>query len=421
MKQAVSNLAGDNTVIQEAVVHLRTLAMPSILHHGILNLPPETLARIARFTHLSDRRPYPVFPLVCRRFREIELSDPEFWTFVSGKMSPDRMALQIERAGGMGMTFEMIDGGEEYWGCDCRWMCRCGTWAVIASNPDRWTSARILLHFGSLTEEMFGTSVMASEGTGDPEEHILCPHKLRGVTFPNLERLDIDIRQESTDGLSYVKTWILPKLKHLTHHVHHELAVLDTAVAIPLRDGAELESFKLKISWSALNAKAAIDWVSELLPRGSFAKLLRLELIISHLWEERPTLNSAQGSPVTATRFKPLCFVKHFALVLRPIRGTTTTVERGESSYPTLKALLPHLPLLTPNALSIAISAPYKFLGDSVFDNYLISLRSLHPSLKEVRLALWSKSASLDRCEIVAKVRSLLLEVRLSESPAPFN
>ena len=103
------------STFEQAYNTLLELAMPSILHHGILSLPPEILSRFAMLTHPSLRRPYPAFSLVCRRFREIELSTPEIWMFVSGKMSPERMTLQIERAGGMDMSFEIVDGGCGYW------------------------------------------------------------------------------------------------------------------------------------------------------------------------------------------------------------------------------------------------------------------------------------------------------------------
>ena len=422
LKQSSKTLSTLSDIFEKAYSSLRALAMPSILHHGLLSLPPEILSYIAKLTHPSSRRPYPVFSLVCRRFREIELSTPELWKFVNGNMSPERIATQIERGGGVDIAFEIIDGGTDYWRCDCLWRCRCKVWAAFATNADKMTSGRVQLNHGSLTEEMFGTPVMHDPGRPiRADEHILCLHKLRGVTLPRLRSLDLDILREEGHGVSFIRTWTMPKLRHLTFRVMIWDRNPDPSSVLPIPAGTKLESLKLKVSWMSGNAHIGFEWIAQLLKSECLSELTRLELtFVETKRYARPWIVEDQPDAVAnmRPRFEPMPSITHLHLSLpniniaSPDSPTPSDVSKlSNSSF--LVFLLPHLTTLVPNLESLDVTTPCSIIQHPTFWDYLSSLKSLNKRMKDVRIMMNEPALGVEEGHLGGLIRDCVQGVSI--------
>jgi hypothetical protein len=301
LKKTADGLANVYFTLENLIRSLYDISMPSILHYGLLSLPPEILSRIAVLSRPSPRQPNPTFPLVCRRFREIELGTPELWKQVNGNMDPERIDLQVERAGGevgAGMRFEVIDGGEdEYWRCSCCMGCRCDTWKAIVRHADKWASGRVILWGGSLGytggwyegdpfndaddveedssiedhEDMelvppsdpIGPSTDEQDAEEDHDSATLtlphlpptqqthtahvCARVLTGITLPHLTSLTIDTHDPL--GFAFLQSWRTPALKHLTYHVYFsEPGLVQTEQLLPIAEDVALESLTLKMA-----------------------------------------------------------------------------------------------------------------------------------------------------------------------------
>jgi hypothetical protein len=150
--QTVNNLSAS---IATATTTLQQRVKPTILRHGLSSLPLEILSLIRVWLHLLDGNgafgfttsgppqyeprmvPNKSFPLVCRRFREVELSTPELWTTVFKDMPIERVKLHIARSGGLplrvqvhlfphlNMTGEQGD------------FCQCDLWELLANHAQR--------------------------------------------------------------------------------------------------------------------------------------------------------------------------------------------------------------------------------------------------------------------------------------------
>ena len=147
--------------LQDAVAATFPAATLSDVHHDrsnlqtprriVTSLPNEILSsiRLLLVEHNSEgiQLPCKSFPLVCRQFRNLELSIPSLWTIVLDTMSPNRIEVQILRSGNLGLsfyiTFSFVREQERLH--VVRYRCLCAQLETIARFSDRWTRANIEL------------------------------------------------------------------------------------------------------------------------------------------------------------------------------------------------------------------------------------------------------------------------------------
>lgn len=280
------------------IAQLGSLAQPVILQHGFLSLPPETLAHVRVLLRDMENertlksqakmmKPNSSFPLVCRRFRELELDLPTLWTYVHVRMSLDRMRLQITRSGALGLTFAFH--GSDVTELDHSFQgCRCGLWSLIAQNGHRWTTLDIHIRKHN------------SSGFPKDTDHN-CIVALNNANFTSLRSLRLMAEGPNQRSVSIIGSWSLPVLQYLICDSPEDF------LAIPVSENLE------RVELMAEMCPLRTDLVLNKFRTEAASRLTSLTLVIGTVWV--PRMSSAMSNGVAMPLLKAVCIKPGASLV----------------------------------------------------------------------------------------------------------
>jgi hypothetical protein len=191
---------------------LRSVSEPIIRRHYLLLLPTEILAHIrlclaelylpgrhCRGDAFNLENGY-TFSLVCRRFRDIELSIPQLWTNAHDDMPDEYIRLVLSRSGNLGLKVQLTLSYNPFVACQ-----NCDKWKSLLEHKHRWTNLTIKFH----------------DSKGDHD----CSHSLRNLDLPSLRELHIDRIHDIARNV--ISAWSLPNLCAITS------CDLSTLLALP--------------------------------------------------------------------------------------------------------------------------------------------------------------------------------------------
>jgi hypothetical protein len=262
----------------------------TILRRELSSLPLEILSLIRVWLHVMDsndtfaystpedpyypRRmmvPNKSFPLVCRRFREVELTIPELWTTVNTKMSYERVKLHIARSGDLPLRVQIRS---DIWYHEERARSRHDDVSgLIASHAQR-------CEWMEIYSERRGNSDLRSD-------MIAFLSTIDGIHLSKLRRLDIVVPGAAT--LSSLRTWSMPQLSELF------CASPGALLALPILHN--LDVLKLTFDYErSYNADDLIDLLSS--PTGSNLQTLELRTLKNRYGEPpgHPDTQSTSGA-----------------------------------------------------------------------------------------------------------------------------
>ena len=372
LKDATKHLDNLSKHVDKTVSSIESFVQPAIFHRGLASLPMEILMHIRLFlqealdswdTNLCkfSHHPCTAFPLVCRRFRQLELNTPALWAYVSDAMSPERLELHISRSGGHALDVNLFLGcyGKGVGDHQCR------QWKILIPSSDRWRRLAVHVAYGVIfLYNRLNSYLRAFEG--------LSLSSLRCLSLTVLDRGVIPV----------FGTWSLPRLRRLYCSKINYFNALQLTYP--------LESLHLSAFSCSVNTEPLLDFLSS----GKAAQILSLRVVLDDVDLDRLHVRVARGLHRGAL---VLPSVKNLALTVRKER---TGTERTVPSFLEL--------ICVPNVETVFVQFYDETSETAFFVQWLPSL--VTPSLRNIKLRVM-------QCEQQPMMRDLLLGVLDSAQP----
>jgi hypothetical protein len=257
LEASLSTLTKISNKILTTASSLRALAEPVVRHHGLFSLPLNAVSHIRSYLEELDNPGHPElwmpwyrrnksFPLVCRKFRQLELSMPSLWTYITDRMPEEVMRLHISRSGNLDVKVHL---------CDFQWINDPVKSDLLFGIACRWSHLSIK------------KLDISDESTGAV---------LNNLHLPSLRELYFDARNEKANTL--ICNWHLPKLCAVS------VSNVDSALALPL--GMRKCLTRLKFS----NRRTARVSMEKIIKYLSSSRLMRLTELEMDFFHQRPDL-----------------------------------------------------------------------------------------------------------------------------------